>query len=92
MNYRVEKIEDESDDQRQQHIQTHVLFLACRLPLQSAHYDMDWGSITPCEKNTSPANMPKNPINSASMSAMSNTLCLVVFGPVAIYCAVHFSY
>jgi hypothetical protein len=80
MNDRVEEIDDESDDRRQQHVQGHVAFLARWLPLRPAH-DVDSGAITPSEKNTNPANKPKNPTKRRSMSTIGSTLRLLVRRP-----------
>jgi len=77
MNDRVEEIDDECDDHRQQYVQAHVLFLACRLPMRPAQ-DVESGAITPCEKNTSPTNKPKNPIKRRSMNTMISMLRILV--------------
>jgi len=83
MNHCVEEIDDENDDDRQQHVQAHVAFLACRLPLRPSH-DGDSGSITPCENNTSPANRLKNPTKRRSMIAIESTLRPFVGGPIVV--------
>jgi hypothetical protein len=81
MDDRVKEIDDERDNHRQQHIQGHLLFLACWLPLRPAH-GVESGSITLSEKNTSPANSPKNPTKRRSMSMVRSTLSLLVARPI----------
>jgi hypothetical protein len=77
MNDRVEEVDDENGNRRQQHIQGHDAILARWLP--PAH-DVESGSITPFENNTRPANRPKNPTRSNSMIAIESTLRLFALG------------
>jgi hypothetical protein len=81
MNDRVEEIDDERGDHRQQHVQAHVLFLTRRLPLRPAH-DVESGSITPCEKRTNPANRPKTATKRRNMVMFKITLRLLLCDPI----------
>jgi hypothetical protein len=106
MDHRVEEIDDEGGDQRQQHVQGHVVFLN-QIPIRPGQgmtgkgsdsirselvrwspswpaHDFDSGSITPSEKNTSPANRPKKPTKRRSMMITSTSrLSVRVGGQIA---------
>jgi len=92
MNNCIEEIDHESDDQRQQNIQAHDVFLVCPLTLEMAHDDGDSGSITPCEKHTNPASRPKKPNKTTSMNAIKSTLSLFGLRPISFYCVARVSY
>jgi hypothetical protein len=63
----VEEVDHESDDDRQQHVQSHV---SC-FPI-AAGYESDPGSMTPCEKRTSPTKKPKKAMSRSSISTVGS--------------------